>query len=317
MGCRHESSRPRARPVGARRRRRARRARAGTSSRTMRTVGSRSRDAGRDGDTRRVGRRAARRCHARRQEPRRAGGERARHRRSRRGNRGDLGDRARRPVAAEPDPRGDRDERQDDHHRAARGDLRGGGSPSGGRRQHRPAADVARRRRRSPDAWIVCELSSFQLEDSPTLRPRIAVLLNLEPDHLDRHGSVAAYEEAKLRIFANQGPDDVAVVPQRLRRRARGGTARRVRRLGRASGGAPDPGCPQPGERRGGDRRSACGGDPRRRDRGGASRPSRVSSTGSSRSRPSVVCGSSTTRRRRTSQPRCERLRRSRAHGST
>ena len=44
-----------------------------------------------------------------------------------------------------------------------------------------------------PDAWIVCELSSFQLEDVETLRPRVAVLTNLEPDHLDRHGSFEAY----------------------------------------------------------------------------------------------------------------------------
>jgi UDP-N-acetylmuramoylalanine--D-glutamate ligase len=64
------------------------------------------------------------------------------------------------------------------------------------------------------DAWVVCELSSFQLEDVDSLRPRIAVLLNLEPDHIDRHGSFEAYSAAKLRIFENQGPDDVAVVPR-------------------------------------------------------------------------------------------------------
>jgi UDP-N-acetylmuramoylalanine--D-glutamate ligase len=61
--------------------------------------------------------------------------------------------------------------------------------------------------------WIVCELSSFQLEDIHDFRPRIAVLLNLEPDHLDRHGTFEAYRDAKLRIFENQRPDDVAVVP--------------------------------------------------------------------------------------------------------
>ena len=66
----------------------------------------------------------------------------------------------------------------------------------------------------SDDAWIVCELSSFQLEDIHELRPRVAVLLNLEPDHLDRHGTFEAYGEAKLRIFENQGGDDVAVVPR-------------------------------------------------------------------------------------------------------
>ncbi len=64
-----------------------------------------------------------------------------------------------------------------------------------------------------PDAWIVCELSSFQLEDIETLQPRIAVLLNLEPDHIDRHGSFEAYRDAKLRIFENQDANDVAVVP--------------------------------------------------------------------------------------------------------
>jgi UDP-N-acetylmuramoylalanine--D-glutamate ligase len=49
--------------------------------------------------------------------------------------------------------------------------------------------------------WVVCELSSFQLEDVHELTCDVAVLLNLEPDHLDRHGSFEAYRDAKLRIF--------------------------------------------------------------------------------------------------------------------
>jgi UDP-N-acetylmuramoylalanine--D-glutamate ligase len=65
-----------------------------------------------------------------------------------------------------------------------------------------------------PGAWIVCELSSFQLEDVHEFRPRVAVLINLEPDHLDRHGTLAAYREAKLRIFENQTDEDTAVVPR-------------------------------------------------------------------------------------------------------
>jgi UDP-N-acetylmuramoylalanine--D-glutamate ligase len=64
------------------------------------------------------------------------------------------------------------------------------------------------------DAWIVCELSSFQLEDIDAFRPRVAVLLNLTEDHLDRHPGPGAYRAAKLRIFENQQPDDVAVVPR-------------------------------------------------------------------------------------------------------
>jgi UDP-N-acetylmuramoylalanine--D-glutamate ligase len=63
-------------------------------------------------------------------------------------------------------------------------------------------------------AWVVCELSSFQLEDIHDFRPRVAVLLNLESDHLDRHGSFEAYRDAKLRIFENQRPEDTAVVPR-------------------------------------------------------------------------------------------------------
>jgi UDP-N-acetylmuramoylalanine--D-glutamate ligase len=62
-----------------------------------------------------------------------------------------------------------------------------------------------------PDATVICEASSFQLEDSVAFAPECAVFLNLAPDHLDRHASLDAYLEAKLRIFANQGNDDVAV----------------------------------------------------------------------------------------------------------
>ena len=75
-------------------------------------------------------------------------------------------------------------------------------------------------------AWVVCEVSSFQLEDVVTLRPRVAVLVNLEPDHLDRHGSLESYAAAKLRLFENQGPDDVAVVPSGFDRVP--GAARRI-----------------------------------------------------------------------------------------
>jgi UDP-N-acetylmuramoylalanine--D-glutamate ligase len=77
----------------------------------------------------------------------------------------------------------------------------------------------------SGDSWIVCELSSFQLEDIHELRPRIAVLLNLEPDHLDRHGTFEAYRDAKLRIFENQTGEDTAVVPRGF---AEAGAGRRV-----------------------------------------------------------------------------------------
>jgi UDP-N-acetylmuramoylalanine--D-glutamate ligase len=64
------------------------------------------------------------------------------------------------------------------------------------------------------DAWIVAELSSFQLEHVDEFRARVAVLLNLEPDHLDRHGTLDAYRDAKLRIFENQQPGDTAVLPR-------------------------------------------------------------------------------------------------------
>jgi UDP-N-acetylmuramoylalanine--D-glutamate ligase len=62
-----------------------------------------------------------------------------------------------------------------------------------------------------PGALVVCELSSFQLEDVHELACEVAVLLNLEPDHLDRHGSFEAYRDAKLRIFERAR---VKVVPR-------------------------------------------------------------------------------------------------------
>jgi UDP-N-acetylmuramoylalanine--D-glutamate ligase len=58
---------------------------------------------------------------------------------------------------------------------------------------------------------VICEASSFQLEDSVAFAPECAVFLNLAPDHLDRHGTLEDYLDAKLRIFANQGNDDLAV----------------------------------------------------------------------------------------------------------
>jgi UDP-N-acetylmuramoylalanine--D-glutamate ligase len=61
------------------------------------------------------------------------------------------------------------------------------------------------------DATVICEASSFQLEDSVAFAPECAVFLNLAPDHLDRHADLDAYLAAKLRVFANQGNDDVAV----------------------------------------------------------------------------------------------------------
>jgi UDP-N-acetylmuramoylalanine--D-glutamate ligase len=63
---------------------------------------------------------------------------------------------------------------------------------------------------------VVCECSSFQLEDIAAFAPEVGVLLNLTPDHLDRHGSFGAYRAAKLRLFANQSEEDVAVLPADL-----------------------------------------------------------------------------------------------------
>ena len=64
----------------------------------------------------------------------------------------------------------------------------------------------------TPETLHVVETSSFQLEQTDTFHPWIAVMLNFSPDHLDRHPTVEAYADAKARIFANQGAGDWAVV---------------------------------------------------------------------------------------------------------
>jgi len=66
--------------------------------------------------------------------------------------------------------------------------------------------------RASTETIAVLEVSSFQLETIQTFRPRIAVVLNVTPDHLDRHRTFAAYTDAKARIFENQRADDFAVL---------------------------------------------------------------------------------------------------------
>lgn len=63
-----------------------------------------------------------------------------------------------------------------------------------------------------PQSWVVAEVSSFQLETIATFNPRISVLLNVAPDHLDRYACVDEYAEAKFRIFANQGEGDTIVL---------------------------------------------------------------------------------------------------------
>ena len=57
-----------------------------------------------------------------------------------------------------------------------------------------------------------CELSSYQLERIPSLKAHIAILMNITPDHLARHGNMAGYVNAKAHIFAHQNADDFAIV---------------------------------------------------------------------------------------------------------
>ncbi len=71
---------------------------------------------------------------------------------------------------------------------------------------------IAQAEKTTENSWTVLELSSFQLELIESFRPDISVLLNLTPDHLDRHKSMQAYAAAKARIFENQTQNDFAVM---------------------------------------------------------------------------------------------------------
>jgi UDP-N-acetylmuramoylalanine--D-glutamate ligase len=73
-----------------------------------------------------------------------------------------------------------------------------------------PAISLAERAK--PDTIVVLEISSFQLETIKTFRPKIAVVLNVTPDHLDRHRTFEIYTNAKARIFENQQGSDFAVL---------------------------------------------------------------------------------------------------------
>lgn len=64
----------------------------------------------------------------------------------------------------------------------------------------------------SDDDWMITEASSFQLETTVAFKPHVAALLNLTPDHLNRHKTMDAYGKAKSRAFQNQTEDDFAIV---------------------------------------------------------------------------------------------------------
>lgn len=73
-----------------------------------------------------------------------------------------------------------------------------------------PLSEIAARERQP--RWISLEMSSFQLHDTPSLKPDVGVLTNLSPDHLDRYATVDAYFEDKARLFANATADSVWVI---------------------------------------------------------------------------------------------------------
>src|SRR5882762_7076514 len=71
---------------------------------------------------------------------------------------------------------------------------------------------IALAERATPESVIVLEVSSFQLETIHSFRPKVAVILNVTPDHLDRHRTFEAYVDAKARILENQQSTDLAVL---------------------------------------------------------------------------------------------------------
>ncbi len=100
-----------------------------------------------------------------------------------------------------------------------------------------------------PGVTVVCEASSFQLEDTLAFAPEAAVLLNVTPDHLDRHGTLDAYRDAKLRIFAHQRAGDLAVLGPGLEGVPTAAQVRRVRfGDGDGEGEGDEPARARPGE---------------------------------------------------------------------
>ncbi len=99
-----------------------------------------------------------------------------------------------------------------------------------------------------PGRFFVVELSSFQLETIADFRPRAAALLNISPDHLDRHGDLAGYLAAKQRIFLNQRPGDVAVLNADEPEVAASPTAAERRFFSSATAHLPGAGCRLAGE---------------------------------------------------------------------
>ena len=73
-----------------------------------------------------------------------------------------------------------------------------------------PLSEIASREQQPK--WISLEMSSFQLHDTPSLKPDVGILTNLSPDHLDRYATVEEYYSDKARLFANAGPNSVWVV---------------------------------------------------------------------------------------------------------
>ncbi|HTV08795.1 MAG TPA: UDP-N-acetylmuramoyl-L-alanine--D-glutamate ligase [Candidatus Aquilonibacter sp.] len=89
--------------------------------------------------------------------------------------------------------------------------LKAGGKPTlVGGNIGRPVVDMVAEA--TPESWSVLEVSSFQLETIQTFHPKVALVLNITPDHLDRHGSFEAYAAAKTRITENQSTDDCLIL---------------------------------------------------------------------------------------------------------
>ena len=84
---------------------------------------------------------------------------------------------------------------------------------------------------------VVLEVSSFQLQNCAGFRPRVGVLLNFSANHLDYHLDMEEYLAAKLKLFANQGPQDAAVLPESLRGLLEGRDFTKAERVWFAAGG--------------------------------------------------------------------------------